>query len=199
MTLAGLFSTSARSGTRIRTALLGLLLVVAMPLILSFSSAVDPMTGQFMACSRKQIQVIRQTVRLHSLTIVQGCTLLAPTGHSLTLTVNGVETGQALTATGGTVTRVLPGVSHGDVVLTVTQANPVPWQNLTFPFRQSLYIDNTGVVDAKSVLARVAGGQITNTEAQNINITSCGEAFNGVYVTNGAYTLLKPVIALTSS
>jgi hypothetical protein len=197
MTLTSFFSAAVRSRTRMSAMLPVPVLVVAMLLILYFSGAIDAITGNAMTCSNKQTRVIRQTTHLHRLTIVRGCTLMAPARDSLTLTVNGVETGQVLTATGGAVTRSIPGTYRGDVVLTVAQANLVPWQGLTFPFRQGLYVDSNGVVNARSVLASVVGGQVSNTEAKNIKIISTGQAFNGVYVTNSDYMLEKPIIALT--
>jgi hypothetical protein len=115
------------------------------------------------------------------------------------MTVNGGETGQALTETGGTETTILPGAYRGDIVLTVAEANPVSWQSFTYPFRQGLYVDNTGVVSAKSVLASVVGGQVSNSYAKNIKITSTGEAFNGVYVTDGDYTLENPRFVFTGN
>lgn len=42
---------------------------------------------------------VSATTRVSAVTIGQGGVLTAPSGHSLTMTVNGVETGQALTGT----------------------------------------------------------------------------------------------------
>ncbi len=81
----------------------------------------------------------------------------------------------------------------------MTEANLVPWQTLTFPLRQGLYVDSTSVVSAKSVLASVVGGQVTDTYAKNIQIASTGETFNGAYVAGGNYTLENPQIAFTGN
>lgn len=68
--------------------------------------------------------VVPRTTRLSRLTIEPGGSVVAPDGFSLTLTVNGVETGQAISETGGTDTLLLPGTYRGRVVLTVAEANP---------------------------------------------------------------------------
>ncbi|MFG2550510.1 hypothetical protein [Streptomyces sp. NPDC048581] len=129
----------------------------------------------------------------------KGGTITAPDGHSLTLTVDGVETVQLLTETGGTATLIQAGTYRGDVVLTVAEANDVTYETLTFPFRQALYVDADGVVRDKSVLAAVLGGRLTDALARNISITSTGECFDGVYVQDGTYTLQRPVISLTGN
>lgn len=141
-----------------------------------------------------QTLVVPQTTRVRRLTIAPGGTIAAPAGYSLTLTVNGVETGGVPTQTGGSDTRIAPGTYRGEVVLSVTGANPIAWQTLTFPFRQALYVDSTGLVPAKSVLAAVCGGRVTDTYARDVRIRSTGENFNGVYVKDGLYTLLRPTI-----
>jgi hypothetical protein len=201
MILPIFLSSAARSRTRMSSTWLArlLALVAAVVSILYFPDVVGATTVNEISCGNGQTLVISQTTRLDLLTIVRGCTLTAPTGDSLTLTVNGVETGQALTETGGAQTKFVPGTYRGDVVLTVAQAHPVSWQSLTFPFRQGLYVDSSGVVSTKSVLASVVGGQVTNTDARNVKITSTGEVFNGVYVTDGHYTLASPNVAFTGN
>ncbi len=143
-----------------------------------------------------QTYVVPQTIRLHRLTVEPGGSIVAPSGYSLTLTVDGIETGQKLTSTSATDTAIVPGTYLGNVVLTVAQANPVAWQGLTFPFRQALYVDSGGVESAKSVFAAVRGGRVTNTSAENIKILSSGEAFDGVYVSDATYALRRPTIEL---
>lgn len=132
---------------------------------------------------------VRETTNLNELTVFDGATITAPEGCSLSMTVDGVETGQKLVTTAGVDTRITPGIYRGDVVLTVTEANIVPYQGLNFPLRQALYLDETGVVDAKSVLAAVDGKRPTSFNIDAIGIKSTGECFNGVYVAGGNYTL----------
>ncbi|WP_329549323.1 hypothetical protein OG548_41230 [Streptomyces sp. NBC_01356] len=139
------------------------------------------------------------TTRVSELSIAEGGKVTAPDGYSVTLTVDGVETGQLLTETGGTETLISAGTYRGDVVLTVAEANAVTYETLTFPFRQAVYVGADGVVTAKSVLSSVRGGKLTNTLAKGVAITSTGECFDGVFVQNASYTLQKPVISLTGN
>ena len=105
-----------------------------------------------------QTYTVAATTRVSAVTIESGGVLAAPAGHSLTMTVNGVETGQRLVATGAADTAFVPGSWRGDIVLTVTTADDVPWQQHTYPFRQALYVA-AAVVPAYSVLAAAVGGQ----------------------------------------
>ena len=155
------------------------------------------------SASGKQITVgsgetyeLSSTTRVGQLTIADGGKIVAPDGYSLSLTVNGVETGQLLTETGGTATLIQAGTYQGDVVLTVAAANEVTYETLTFPFRQALYVDGDGVVRDKSVLAAVLGGKLTDTLARNVSVTSTGECFDGVFVQEATYTLERPTISL---
>jgi hypothetical protein len=139
---------------------------------------------------------IAETTRVQLLSIAGGGSLTAPDGYSLTMTVDGVETGAVLPTTYAPAALIAPGTYRGDIVLTVAADNPVTWFNLVFPIRQALYVGADGVVKARSALAGVTGGQVTDAYARNIAITSTGEAFNGVYVAGGgAYTLDRPRIA----
>jgi hypothetical protein len=185
------------AATRVRKRL-GQLLLVLVTVSLPFSALTAVAEARALTdltCGSGQTLLISQTIYMHRLTVAQDCTLAAPDGYSLTLTVNGVETGQRLTATGGAATAIQPGTYRGDVVLTVAQANAVSWQGLLFPFRQALYVDNSGIVRARSVLAAVLGGVLTATTASNIRLVSTGEAFNGVYVAGGSYLLEHPMIS----
>ncbi|MFE2603544.1 hypothetical protein ACFXDI_09365 [Streptomyces mirabilis] len=139
------------------------------------------------------------TTRVSELSIAEGGKVTAPDGYSVTLTVDGVETGQLLTETGGTETLISAGTYQGDIVLTVAEANAVTYQTVTFPFRQALYVGADGVDRAKSVLSGVVGGTLTDTLARNVAITSTGECFDGVFVKNGTYTLKSPAISLTGN
>ncbi|MBK3639132.1 hypothetical protein [Streptomyces sp. MBT33] len=163
------------------------------------ATAAPTATGSQITVGSGETYELSSTTRVRRLTIADGGKIVAPDGHSVSLTVDGVETGQLLTGTGGTATLIQAGTYRGDVVLTVTAANEVTYQTLTFPFRQALYIDADGVVRDKSVLAAVRGGRLTDTLARNVSITSTGECFDGVYVENGTYTLDRPTISLTGN
>ncbi|MFE0518152.1 hypothetical protein [Streptomyces sp. NPDC058954] len=163
------------------------------------ATAAPTATGSQITVGSGETYELSSTTRVGRLTIADGGKIVAPDGHSVSLTVDGVETGQLLTGTGGTATLIQAGTYRGDVVLTVTAANEVTYQTLTFPFRQALYIDADGVARDKSVLAAVRGGRLTDTLARNVSITSTGECFDGVYVENGTYTLDRPTISLTGN
>ena len=142
---------------------------------------------------------ISSTTRVSAVTIASGGTLTAPSGYSLTMTVNGVETGQALTATGGADTAFTAGSWRGDIVLTVSEAVDITWQSLTYPFRQAIYVAGGAVVEAESVFAAVVGGRLSSTSADNVKISSTGECFDGVYIADSAFTLTRPHISLNGN
>lgn len=191
---------SRRSFLTAGTAAAGALLLPAAPASAAPASALrTTQVGRSLTVKAGQTYELAATLRLGELVIADGGTLVAPDGHSLTLTVDGVETGQRLTSTGATGTLIQPGTYRGDLVLTVAEATPVTYQTLTFPFRQALYVGSAGVVAEKSVLTAVRGGKVTGTGAEGITIVSTGECFDGVYVQDAAYTLRDPLISLTGN
>jgi len=163
------------------------------------ATAAPQVTGKQITVGSGETYTLSSTTRVSRLTIADGGKIVAPDGYSLSLTVDGVETGQLLTETGGTATLIQAGTYRGDVVLTVAAANAVTYETLPFPFRQALYVDGDGVVRDKSVLAAVQGGRLTDALARNVSITSTGECFDGVYVESGTYTLDRPTISLTGN
>jgi hypothetical protein len=68
---------------------------------------------------------VTETTKLSSLTIAEGAAIKAPEGYSVTLTVDGVETGQVLESWTAKNYKFLPGAYKGNVVVTVATANPV--------------------------------------------------------------------------
>lgn len=144
--------------------------------------------------------VLAATTPLTALTIAEGGTLAAPTGCTLTMTIDGVECGSVLTATLATTTTIAPGSYTGDIVLTVAEENLATFAGVTFPLRQALYVDGAGAVAAKSALSALVGGTVTDAAARGVGITSTGEAFNGVYVAGGgAYEIKDTVIGFTAN
>ena len=142
---------------------------------------------------------VTKTTNPNSLTVFDGAMITAPDGYSLTLTVDGVETGQKLVTTAGVDTQITPGIYRGDIVLTIAEANSVPYQGLIFPLRQALYLDETGIVEAKSVLAAVGGKKPSGIDIENIQIKSTGECFNGIYAAGGDYTIRNASINFTGN
>ncbi len=145
-----------------------------------------------------QTVTITQTTHLKGLTIKDGGVLTAPAGYALTLTVNGVETGQKVKATGATESVLSAGSWKGDIVLTVAEDNLVTFNNLVYKFRQALFVGENGVEKAKGVSAAVSG-KVTDDAAKNVAITSTGELFNGIYVKDREYTITNPTISLTGN
>uniref|UniRef100_A0AAU2A2Q3 Uncharacterized protein n=1 Tax=Streptomyces sp. NBC_00093 TaxID=2975649 RepID=A0AAU2A2Q3_9ACTN len=143
---------------------------------------------------------LTETTTASALVIEEGGAIAVPDGYSLSLAVNGVEIGSELAELtdgyGGVATAIAAGTYSGTVVLTVAEATDVAYDDLTFPFRQALYVDADGVDEAKSVPSAVLGGTVTDTGASDIRLLSDGEAFNGVYVAGGGtYTLTNPQVA----
>ncbi|MEU1511179.1 hypothetical protein ABZ490_03310 [Streptomyces sp. NPDC005811] len=155
--------------------------------------------GKRITVASGETLTLTETTTATRLTIAEGGVIAVPDGYSLSLTVNGVETGSELAALtdgyGGAATAIAAGTYRGTIVLTVAEATEVAYSTLTFPFRQAIYVDADGVDEAKSVPSDVSGGTVTDTGASGITLASNGEAFNGVYVTGGgSYTLTDPKI-----
>jgi hypothetical protein len=145
------------------------------------------------------VWLVEETTRLSKLTLAEGAVIMAPEGYSLTLTVNGVETGSVLVDTYTVDTEIAPGTYRGCVVLTVAEENIVefspmgppgaPVETVEFPFRQALYLDEDGVVKEKSVLAAVVVKRRSRGGMKNMLIRSQGENFNGIFAADGTHTI----------
>ena len=141
---------------------------------------------------------VEQTTTLSKLVVEDGAQVVAPDGKSITLTVDGVETGQKLVTTAGVDTAIQPGTYRGDVVLTIATATSTEWFGTVFPLRQALYVDD-GVVADKSATAAVKGGKVTDAAARGIHLLSTGEDFNGVWAAGGDYTIADAVVRMTGN
>ncbi|WP_406333835.1 hypothetical protein [Streptomyces sp. NBC_00203] len=194
---------SSTNGVTMRARLKALIAVgaaVALPTAVLPASARAATRAGTLSVGAGETYVLSATTSLSGLSLAEGGTLAVPDGYSLTMTVDGVETGSALTATLATDTAIVPGTYEGDIVLTVAERNTATFANVTFPLRQALYVDSTGVVSAKSALSAVTGGRVTDTSARRVAVVSTGEAFDGVYVAaGGAYTLRRSTFAFTGN
>ena len=132
---------------------------------------------------------VTETANLDKLTIAEGAAITAPKGYSVTMTVDGVETG------------IKPGIYKGKIVITKTEENLVKFSDtMIHPFRQALYLDEKGVVAAKSVLPAAGTYALSNDNTlTGVKITSVGENFNGIYAAGGAYTIKGASIELTGN
>jgi hypothetical protein len=133
------------------------------------------------------VWVLENTTKLGTLTIGDNAFILPTNGHSVTLTVNGVEK------------DVRPGTYTGDVVVTSTDINLFKYYTLNHKFRQALYLDKTGVVEPKSVLAAAGPYKLSDGVLTGAKITSVGDNFNGIFVAGGTYTIKDPVIDFTGN
>ncbi|GAA4671514.1 hypothetical protein [Phytohabitans rumicis] len=146
--------------------------------------------------------LVSQTTAVDKLVIGAGGRLAAPSGYSLTLTVNGIEVGstlESLYVNSGAYAYIGAGTYCGEVVITVAASNIITYQDRQWPFRQALYVDANGIDAQRSVLAAVKGGALSAAAASGISITSRSEAFNGVYVAGGRYTLTAPKVRMVGN
>jgi hypothetical protein len=132
-------------------------------------------------------QLIDKITKLSQLSLIDGGTLAAPPGSSLTMTVDGTST------------ALVPGYYHGAIVLTPTEDVVETFNDMgmhdAYHYRSALFIDNGARVPGKSVYSAIVGGVVTDKAASNISITSHEDKFNGVFITgSGTYTLEHPTI-----
>lgn len=195
--LAGLAATATIAGS--------LLLVptTAYAATVSCSSG-SPIAGVLTVADGTTCTISGTTV-LDELVISDGGAVVAPDGYDVTLTVDGVETGQAydsITDAAGTLQAgTYQGSKDGGVVLTVTTRHTEAGLSGTydFPVRQSLYVDSTGVVTDSSVPASWIGAGPGGSGASDFAVTSTGATFNGIWVDGADYALTDPTISLTGN
>lgn len=100
--------------------------------------------------------------------------LSAPAGKCLTLTVDGVNR------------QIQPGTYTGDVVLTVSDAVQVDYENHGkvdhFEMANAVVISDGKYVPEKSVAAAVLAGTVTDTTVDGLKVDSQADNFGGVYV-----------------
>lgn len=144
-----------------------------------------PVTPQALAAALRnpvvvagEAWIVDRTIALQSLRIEPGAAVAAPAGRSLTMTVDGVETG------------LKPGSYRGEIVLTVTDQHVVRFDDLhQHRFRQALYIDAGGLVAGKSVPAAAGPVRIADGVISGARLRSAGDNFNGIVVAGGRWTL----------
>jgi hypothetical protein len=138
---------------------------------------------------------ISSTTRTRLLSIASGGTLAAPTGYILTVTMNGVETGSKLVSTYGVTTLIAAGTYRGDVMINVALENPQTFFGaFTYQLRQAVYVDSSGINSSYSALSAITTGRLGASSAHDLVLRSSGEAFDGFYVADGTYELVRPDI-----
>lgn len=150
--------------------------VALMGSLCSVSAAVSSHT-----VSAGQNWQVDNTLKLNSLTIEKGAALSAPAGHSLTLTVDGVER------------EIAAGNYHGHIVLSVTTALDLKMAQAQAgsEYRAALVVDNGHYQPAASVAAGISGGHVTDHEASDIAVRSEGPLYSGVIVTGDSHYVLR--------
>lgn len=132
---------------------------------------------------------VAETTKLDSLTIADGAALKAPEGKTLTMTVDGIETG------------IKPG-SYKNVIISVTdklESNPSSYDGRGIDdYRAALYLDKNGIVDTLSVSDAVSGGSFTADSASGININSTSDNFNGIILNGAEYTITDSTFSFLS-
>jgi len=129
---------------------------------------------------------IVKTVELSKLTIAEGAVVKTSEGHSLTMTVDGVET------------PIKAGTYKGNVVLTVTDEIIVEYNGTPYKLRAAVDIEDGKYMPNTSVAAAVSSGKVSDTSATDVSITSIGENFNGIIARgNTTFSINKPKIDFT--
>jgi hypothetical protein len=106
-----------------------------------------------------------------------------------------VETGSKLVSTYGVTTLIAAGTYRGDVVIDVALENPQSFFGaFTYQLRQAVYVDAAGVNSSYSALSAVTAGRLGASSAHDLVLRSTGEAFDGFYVADGTYELVRPDI-----
>jgi len=133
--------------------------------------------------------VVEKNTSLDCLVIQRGGYVMAPPGNSLTLTNDGVETG------------LLPGSTYtGKLELTVTDVETIKFdESLEHDFRQAIYLDENGILAAKSVLDAAGPYRYADGVLEGVDIASEGPNFNGIYATGGKHTVVGAKLHMTGN
>ena len=138
------------------------------------SASSEPEAAPELSVDADSNHEISEITSLSGLTLAAGATLTPPSGHSLTMTVDNVETP---IESGNTYT--------GDVVLTPTDEIEIQYLELDpHYFRTAVYVEDGAYVADKSVASAVDGGEVTDSAMTGTSITSVGDEFNGIMVTS---------------
>ncbi len=135
---------------------------------------------------------VAETTTLAALTLGAGASVVAPPGHSLTLTVDGVET------------PLRAGRYRGRIVLTPARDIDVHFDGMgtkqLYKYRTAVYVNDGLHEQARSVPAAATGGRIDGAAAEDLRIASVGEQFTGIMVAgDSTYAIRQPVIELTGN
>jgi hypothetical protein len=208
---------------------IALVAVATVVMTLALASGAFAASLDSLSVDAGETYTVTETTTLSHLTIAAGGILRAAPGYSLTMTIDGIETGGDIQVydTGETLPPspmdppgtppskkylgyciIKPGIYEGHIMLSITpemllnRGAPFPAGNEPYlwPYRTGLYVDDTGVVTAKSVIAAIQAGTVTSTHASGLAMTSTGDYFNGLmFMGDANYTLYNPVLKLTGN
>lgn len=127
---------------------------------------------------------VTENMTLTELTISPSGSLAAPESKLLSMTVNGVQTDPN------------PGKYTGQIVLTVSDYITAPIEGMhpkpgdpPTEYRSAIIAGEDGLDQANSVTSAYVGGTIEGTAITGGTIETTGEAFNGMILTGGSYTV----------
>ncbi|MFT4265041.1 MAG: Ig-like domain-containing protein [Nocardioides sp.] len=160
----------------------------------------DTLTGGVLTVASGETCTVSATTSLQKLVITDATSAITvPDGYSLSIVVDGVETGQAYDGANVTAPVLVPGTygssSGTGVQLVLTTTLPYTIFGTTFPLRQALAIDSSGVNAGRSVSQAVSGGSYDADGADGVTIASTGEGMAGIDVEGGEYRITDPTIA----
>ncbi|MFT4306248.1 MAG: Ig-like domain-containing protein [Microbacterium sp.] len=143
---------------------------------------------------------LTETTSLQKLVITDSTSAIeVPDDDSLSIVVDGVETGQYYDGTSTAAPALVPGTyessSDTGVQLVVTTTLWYTLFGTTFPLRQALEIDSSGIVDDGSVTQAITGGSYDDDSADGVTIASTGDGFAGIDVEGGDYSINDPTIS----
>lgn len=124
---------------------------------------------------------VASTSIVGTLFVGEGATLKAPEGHSLTMTIAGVETPIAPGSYSGAVLTVTE-----DILVAQASAGPSMGAPSYYKFRTAIYIEDGKYILSKSVPAATTGAVINNSQAGDVALRSVGPKFNGIIAQSSA-------------
>ena len=192
---------------RLISLLVCMAVTVAFVLVMAPSVLAYAHVSSLVVTSSNSPYTISETTSVDVLVIKPGGRIVAPDGKAVTLTVKGIETGGVLESTSGTATLLAKPGTYLHALLTITDANlfdyapagPPGTPHVFFPFRQAVYVDGTGVVDSKSVLAALLGLKPVTPLIKGVSINSTGQNFDGIFVAGGNWTVKNAKIRLAGN
>jgi hypothetical protein len=165
--------------------------------MIALSAAAVLLSPFFAVAADKKLEAgatwtVNETTGLTGLDIAEGASIKTLEGYTVSLTVDGIETG------------IKAGSYKGNIVLTVAKDIPIEYSDMgnksIHHIRTAVYVENGKYIAEKSVAAAAVGGKVSDASANDVRITSNGENFNGIFVTGDSkYSINNPVIKLTGN